>query len=26
LAYALGEWGFRGLTLRVDRRVLIPRP
>jgi release factor glutamine methyltransferase len=26
LAYILGEWGFRGLTLRVDNRVLIPRP
>jgi release factor glutamine methyltransferase len=26
LAYILGKWGFRGLTLRVDRRVLIPRP
>jgi release factor glutamine methyltransferase len=26
LAYVLGEWGFRRLTLRVDRRVLIPRP
>ena len=26
LAYVLGEWGFRGLTLKVDRRVLIPRP
>ena len=26
LAYVLGEWGFRGLTLRVDERVLIPRP
>jgi release factor glutamine methyltransferase len=26
LAYILGEWGFRGLTLRVDPRVLIPRP
>lgn len=26
LAYILGEWGFRGLTLRVDRRVLVPRP
>lgn len=26
LAYILGEWGFRRLTLRVDRRVLIPRP
>ena len=26
LAYVLGEWGFRGLTLAVDRRVLIPRP
>lgn len=25
-AYALGEWGFRRLTLRVDPRVLIPRP
>ena len=26
LAYVLGEWGFRRLTLSVDRRVLIPRP
>ena len=26
LAYVLGEWGFRSLTLRVDPRVLIPRP
>ena len=26
LAYVLGEWGFRGLTLKVDSRVLIPRP
>ena len=26
LAYVLGEWGFRRLVLRVDRRVLIPRP
>jgi release factor glutamine methyltransferase len=26
LAYILGEWGFRRLTLGVDRRVLIPRP
>ncbi len=26
LAYILGEWGFRRLTLVVDRRVLIPRP
>jgi release factor glutamine methyltransferase len=26
LAYVLGEWGFRGLTLQVDSRVLIPRP
>jgi release factor glutamine methyltransferase len=26
LAYVLGEWGFRRLTLRVDGRVLIPRP
>jgi release factor glutamine methyltransferase len=25
-AYILGEWGFRGLTLAVDPRVLIPRP
>jgi release factor glutamine methyltransferase len=26
LAYILGEWGFRGLRIKVDRRVLIPRP
>lgn len=26
LAYVLGEWGFRGLTLKTDRRALIPRP
>jgi release factor glutamine methyltransferase len=26
LAYVLGEWGFRRLTLDVDRRVLVPRP
>ena len=26
LQYVLGQWGFRGLDLVVDRRVLIPRP
>ena len=26
LAYVIGEWGFRRLTLTVDRRVLVPRP
>jgi release factor glutamine methyltransferase len=26
LAYVLGEWGFRRLTLTVDRRALVPRP
>jgi release factor glutamine methyltransferase len=26
LAYVLGEWGFRRLTLDVDARVLVPRP
>jgi release factor glutamine methyltransferase len=26
LAYILGEWGFRRLNLRVDKRALIPRP
>ncbi len=26
LAYILGEWGFRRLTVRVDPRALIPRP
>jgi len=26
LAYVLGEWGFRRLTLRTDSRGLVPRP
>jgi release factor glutamine methyltransferase len=26
LAYILGEWGFRRLTLKVDSRALVPRP
>ena len=26
LQYVLGEWGFRRLTLSIDRRALIPRP
>ena len=26
IAYVLGEWGFRRLTLSVDARVLVPRP
>jgi release factor glutamine methyltransferase len=26
VAYILGEWGFRRLTLTVDQRALIPRP
>lgn len=26
LAYVLGAWGFRRLSLEVDGRVLIPRP
>jgi release factor glutamine methyltransferase len=26
LAYVLGEWDFRLLTLRVDGRALVPRP
>jgi release factor glutamine methyltransferase len=26
LAYVLGEWGFRRLTLAVDSRALVPRP
>jgi release factor glutamine methyltransferase len=26
LAYVLGEWGFRRLTLEIDPRVLVPRP
>ncbi len=25
-AYIIGEWGFRGLTLTVNRSVLVPRP
>ena len=25
LAYVLGEWGFRRLTLRTDARALVPR-
>jgi release factor glutamine methyltransferase len=25
LAYVLGDWGFRRLTLAVDRHVLVPR-
>lgn len=25
-AYIIGEWGFRRLALRVDARVLVPRP
>ena len=25
LAYVLGEWGFRRLTLATDRRALVPR-
>lgn len=24
--YVLGQWDFRGLTLKVDNRALIPRP
>lgn len=24
--YVLGEWDFRGVTLKTDRRALIPRP
>jgi len=24
--YVLGQWAFRNLTLKVDRRALIPRP
>src|SRR6266550_1393898 len=26
LAYVLGEWDFRRLTLRCDARALVPRP
>ena len=26
LAYILGYWGFRRLTLKTDKRALIPRP
>ena len=26
LAYVLGEWGFRRLTLMTDARALVPRP
>ena len=26
LAYVLGEWDFRRLTLRCDERALVPRP
>ena len=26
LAYILGEWGFRRLTLKTDERALVPRP
>ena len=26
LAYVLGEWGFRHLTLKTDLRALVPRP
>jgi release factor glutamine methyltransferase len=26
LAYILGEWGFRRLTLRTDARAFVPRP
>jgi release factor glutamine methyltransferase len=26
LAYVLGHWGFRRLTLKTDNRALVPRP
>ena len=26
LAYVLGDWDFRHLTLKTDRRALVPRP
>jgi release factor glutamine methyltransferase len=26
LAYVLGEWGFRRLTVKTDARALVPRP
>jgi len=26
VAYILGEWGFRRLSLKVDARALVPRP
>ena len=26
VAYVIGSWGFRGLDLAVDSRVLVPRP
>ena len=26
LAYVLGDWDFRRLTLKADRRALVPRP
>jgi release factor glutamine methyltransferase len=26
VAYIVGRWGFRGLDVDVDRRVLVPRP
>ena len=26
LAYVIGEWGFRRLVLKTDRRALVPRP
>jgi release factor glutamine methyltransferase len=26
LAYVIGEWGFRRLTLKTDARALVPRP